>query len=433
VRQQPVGAQAFKGGKLLDTVFPDSSTRDHEGRYPMKTVLVVDDSDLVLEVVKKNLENAGYRVITRNKPSGSVAAILRDRPDVVLLDVNMPTLAGDTIANILSRVTQNQETLVLLHSSLSIDHLRSKALAAGAHGYIQKTESPTELVRRIEYWLNRSRRAVSSSKLQAAPSTGATAPSSGATSSGRLAAAPPAGASTGAASSTSSSSLAAAPPQGAATGRASASSSSRLAATPAAPARSSSSSSRWRAAPPVTAQPHTPAAGGAPAGARAAASSGVLRSPPTKTETSSPSGSGTPTSRNMRAAKPFMGGDRPKVLFVDDDWKMLSSYRTMVAGYLDADFVSSSDDAFNRILSDSPPQVIVCDIVMPGLSGADIYRRAVLLDPRWANRFVFVTGAASTPSVAEFLNTLDVRVFHKPVPTDRLLDTLKQMTEALRR
>jgi two-component system, OmpR family, response regulator len=398
----------------------------------MKTVLVVDDSDVVLEVVKKNLERAGYRVITRNKPSGSVAAILRDKPDVVLLDVNMPTLAGDTIANILSRVGQSQETLVLLHSSLPIDHLRSKALAAGAHGYIQKTESPTELVRRIEYWLNRPRRAASSHKLKAAPSTEASTPTSGAASSGRLAAAP-AGASSPAASPPSSSGVAAAPPVGADTGRAPASSSGKLAAAPASPTnRSSSSSARWRAAAPVTAHPHTPGAGGASTGARTAASPGALRSAPA-TEASSPSASGTPTSRNMRAARSVMGGDRPKVLFVDDDWKMLSSYRTMVAGYLDADFVSSSDDAFNRILSDSPPQVIVCDVVMPGLSGADIYRRAVLLDPRWANRFVFVTGAASTPSVAEFLNTLDVRVFHKPVATDRLLDTLKQMTEAQRR
>jgi len=105
----------------------------------------------------------------------------------------------------------------------------------------------------------------------------------------------------------------------------------------------------------------------------------------------------------------------------------------MVTGYLDAEFVASSDDAFNRLLSSSPPEIVVCDVLMPGLSGADIYRRAVLLDPRWANRFVFITGAASTPSVAEFLNTLDVRVFHKPVAADRLLDILKQMTEAQRR
>jgi CheY-like chemotaxis protein len=370
----------------------------------MKTVLIVDDSDVVLEVVKRNLENAGYRVITRNKPSGSVAAILRDKPDIVLLDVNMPTLSGDTIAKILARVSQNPETLVLLHSSLSVDNLRLKALATGAHGYIQKTESPTELVRRIEYWLHRSRHAISSSKLEAAAT--ASTPSSDASSSSRMAAAP------------------------------AASSSSKLAAAPASPPQegssSSSSSSRWRAAAPVTAPPQSPNTTPTTA-ARAAASSGSFRSAPNIAESSARGSSGTPTSRNMRAAKSFLSTDRPRVLFVDDDWKMLSSYRTMVAGLLDAEFVSSSDDAFNRLLSDSPPQVVVCDIVMPGLSGADIYRRAVLLDPRWANRFVFITGAASTPAVAEFLNTLDVRVFHKPIATERLMETLKQMTETFRR
>jgi len=381
----------------------------------MKTVLVVDDSDVVLELVKKTLERAGYAVITRNKPSGSVAAILRDKPDVVLLDVNMPTLSGDTIAKILGRVTQNPETLVLLHSSLSIDNLRQKAIETGAHGYIQKTDSPTELVRRIEYWLHRSRYATSSSKQEAASSTGG--PAAASSSSSRFAAAPNVG--------------------GSAPGHGGASSSSKLAAAPAAasvPAKGMSSSSRWRAAAEAVHVPNAPIASGSLTPARAAASAGALKSAPVVTDATTSSG-GTPTSRNMRAAKPTaFGSDRPaKVLFVDDDWKMLSSYRTMVAGFVDAEFVSSSDDAFNRILSDTPPLVVVCDVLMPGLSGAEFYRRAVLLDPRWATRFIFVTGAASTPTVAEFLNTLDVRVFHKPVATDRLLDTLKQMTEVQRR
>lgn len=384
----------------------------------MKTVLVVDDSDVVLELVKKTLENAGYNVITRNKPSGSVAAILRDKPDVVLLDVNMPTLSGDTIAKILARVSQNPETLVLLHSSLSIDNLRLKAIATGAHGYIQKTDSPTELVRRIEYWLHRSRFA-SSSRLEAEPVQGGG--SGEASSSGRFKAAPNVG-------------ISAAGPSAPGGGTPS---SSKLEAASSAAASSNptstTSSSKWRAAAAaVTGPPNAPISSSALAAARSAASSSALKSAPKVTDPAPPGG--TPTSRNMRAAK-ALGIDRQpaKVLFVDDDWKMLSSYRTMVAGYLEAEFVSSSDDAFNRLLSDTPPQVVVCDVVMPGLSGADIYRRAVLLDKRWANRFVFVTGAASTPAVAEFLNTLDVRVFHKPVATDRLLDTLKQMTEGQRR
>ena len=368
----------------------------------MKTVLVVDDSDVVLELVKKTLEGAGYSVITRNKPSGSVAAILRDKPDVVLLDVNMPTLSGDVIAKILGRVSQSPETLVLLHSSLSIDALRLKAIATGAHGYIQKTDSATELVRRVEYWLNRSKHAMSATRIEAAQPS----PSAGGTSSGRLVAAAPAAGTSPA-------------------GSGGASSSGKLdAGQPSSAGRTSSASSgNWRAA----------VAANAPGTAARAAASGASRVTPASTEGAATPGS--PTSRNIRAAKAVgSGGEHVgKVLFVDDDWKMLSSYRTMVAGLLDAEFVSSSDDAFNRILSDSPPEVIVCDVMMPGLSGADFYRRAVMLDARWARRFIFITGAASTTAVAEFLNTLNVRVFHKPISTDRLLDTLKQMTEGQRR
>lgn len=374
----------------------------------MKTVLVVDDSDVVLELVKKALEGAGYSVITRNKPSGSVAAILRDKPDVVLLDVNMPTLSGDTIAKILGRVSQNPETLVLLHSSLSIDSLRLKAMATGAHGYIQKTESPTELVRRIEYWVNKTRQA-SSSRLDAVTG-GPAATNASAPSSGKFAAAPIV---TADAPETSHSP-----------------SSSKIEAATS-PSATSASSGRWRAAP-ITSSGSS-SSGSLPA-ARPAASSGAFKAAPIINQAAVSPVSGTPTSRNMRAAKPaFSGAGLPKVLFVDDDWKMLSSYRTMVAGYLDAEFISSSDDAINRLLSDAPPAVVVCDVMMPGLTGADIYRRAVMLDAKWASRFVFVTGAASTPAVAEFLNTLDVRVFHKPISTDRLLDTLKQMTEGQRR
>jgi CheY-like chemotaxis protein len=371
----------------------------------MKTVLVVDDSEVVLELVKKALEGAGYSVITRSKPSGSVAAILRDKPDVVLLDVNMPTLSGDTIAKILGRMSQSPETLVLLHSSLSIDNLRLKAIATGAHGYIQKTESATELVRRIEYWMNKARQG-SSSRLDAATSAPAT--STGAPSSGKFAVAPVVGS---------------------APDTTHASSSTRI-ETAWSASTSSPSSGRLRAAPVA---PGSHSSGSLPA-ARPTASSSAFKAAPVINQSAPPHVAGTPTSRNMRAAKPgHPGAGLPKVLFVDDDWKMLSSYRTMVAGYLDAEFISSSDDAINRLLADSPPAVVVCDVMMPGLTGADIYRRAVMLDPRWAGKFVFITGAASTPAVAEFLNTLDVRVFHKPISTDRLLDTLKQMTEVQRR
>ena len=64
----------------------------------MPKVMIVDDENTVLEITGAVLEDHGYRVIKRESALGTSLAILREKPDVVLLDVNMPGLSGDRIA-----------------------------------------------------------------------------------------------------------------------------------------------------------------------------------------------------------------------------------------------------------------------------------------------------------------------------------------------
>src|SRR6185436_1914140 len=122
----------------------------------IQTILVIDDSDAVLDGCRATLERAGYRVITRNRPSGSITAILNEKPDLVLLDVNMPSLSGDAILKVLLKAHSFPETVVVLHSAMPLEKLRLKATASGAHGYVQKTDNANEFLRRIEYWIKRS-------------------------------------------------------------------------------------------------------------------------------------------------------------------------------------------------------------------------------------------------------------------------------------
>src|SRR5690349_23504351 len=100
-----------------------------------KTILVVDDSPVVLELTGAALEGAGYKVVLRSRGEGTVAAVLQERPDLVLLDVNMPRLSGDTIAVILAKTDPDKKTIVLLHSSLSPELLKLKVLQTGAQGF----------------------------------------------------------------------------------------------------------------------------------------------------------------------------------------------------------------------------------------------------------------------------------------------------------
>src|SRR6478735_4880157 len=126
-------------------------TRTSNGQPP--TILVVDDSDVVLTVTRTLLEASGYRVLTHSGPAGCVAVILQEKPDLVLIDVNMPKLGGETIVKLFGKAQPNSETIILLFSTLSADQLEQRARAAGAHGFIRKTEDSFELVRQVNRWL----------------------------------------------------------------------------------------------------------------------------------------------------------------------------------------------------------------------------------------------------------------------------------------
>jgi CheY-like chemotaxis protein len=119
----------------------------------LATILVVDDSDVVLAVTKTLLEAVGYRVLTHSGPAGCVAVILQEKPDLVLIDVNMPKLGGETIVKLFGKAQPNSETIILLFSTLPADQLEQRAQASGAHGYIRKTEDSFELVRHVSRWL----------------------------------------------------------------------------------------------------------------------------------------------------------------------------------------------------------------------------------------------------------------------------------------
>ncbi len=104
-------------------------------------------------------------------------------------------------------------------------------------------------------------------------------------------------------------------------------------------------------------------------------------------------------------------------LFVDDDASILRSYQRFFANKIDAAFVTSPIDALGRLHAGNPPSVVVADIVMPGMSGLDLYARAVSLSDGWRKRFVFVTGSDRFAAAGESWN---VPVLQKPVSIEKL-------------
>lgn len=247
-------------------------------------VLVIDDSEIVLESVRTTLEGAGFVVDTRNAAYGSAWEILARRPDVVLVDVNMPGLPGPEIVAIARSRSDLRDTRVLLFSSEPESKLESLTRECGADGWIRKTANHGELADWVRRWAGR----------------------------------------------------------------------------PAAPTR-----------------PSTP---------------------------------------------------ERRLLFVDHEPAALAFYRdTFRSRASEADFVGSGAEAWGSIISSPPPSLIVCEIALRGLTGPDLYRRALDRDPSWKDRFLFITGAASSLGwVAAFINGLGAPVLHKPISAAHLGDAVER-------
>ncbi len=112
-------------------------------------VLVVDDNEIELRVVRVVLEAAGFEVTILGSVFELSIVIKRDRPDVILLDVMMPALRGDRAAAILKQHGFSRDIPVILHSSKDEAELEAIATRAGVQGYVSKTGDFERLVAEI--------------------------------------------------------------------------------------------------------------------------------------------------------------------------------------------------------------------------------------------------------------------------------------------
>jgi len=102
-------------------------------------VLVVDDNEIVLELVRMHLEDKGFEVATAQSAFRLPQAIREAQPDVILLDVKMPALRGDMAARILKERTFSKHIPVVLFSDLDDRELTALVEETGAAGFVRKS------------------------------------------------------------------------------------------------------------------------------------------------------------------------------------------------------------------------------------------------------------------------------------------------------
>lgn len=118
-------------------------------------VLIVDDENDTVELLRYNLEKANYQPVIARNGEEAINAVQCHNPDVVLLDVMMPELNGWEVCRILRESSKGKSIPIIMLSALSEEDARIKGLALGADDYIAKPFSIRELLVKIRKYIDR--------------------------------------------------------------------------------------------------------------------------------------------------------------------------------------------------------------------------------------------------------------------------------------
>jgi len=123
-----------------------------QGDRVAKRVLVVDDEEWVVELVRRYLEGAGFRVTTATDGPSALARFESDRPDLVVLDWMLPGLNGPGVA---ARIRETSGVPIIFLTARTEEADRVKGLEIGADDYVTKPFSARELEARVRAVLRR--------------------------------------------------------------------------------------------------------------------------------------------------------------------------------------------------------------------------------------------------------------------------------------
>ena len=120
----------------------------------MATVLVVEDEGKLRELVRSDLDRAGFSVLSTGSGAEAVTMAAAAAPDLVVLDLGLPDVPGETVARELRAVAT---VPIVMLTAKSAEEDRIAGLEMGADDYVTKPFSPRELVSRIQALLSRTR------------------------------------------------------------------------------------------------------------------------------------------------------------------------------------------------------------------------------------------------------------------------------------
>jgi two-component system KDP operon response regulator KdpE len=139
--------------ELFDAYATEPSTQKCDRPMNNATILVVDDEPQIRRVLRATLSSNGYDVVEAKDGQEAIEMVIRERPDLILLDVNMPCMSG---LEACSKIRLSFEGPIIMVTVRNSEHDKVVALDSGADDYVVKPFAIGELLARIRAALRRS-------------------------------------------------------------------------------------------------------------------------------------------------------------------------------------------------------------------------------------------------------------------------------------
>ncbi|GAB3315717.1 response regulator [Haliea atlantica] len=112
-------------------------------------ILLIEDNEQNRYLATFLLERAGYQVVSAEDGAKGIALAKQLLPDLILLDIQLPTMDGHTVARVLREDVTLRHTPVVAVTSYAMAGDRERCLAAGCTGYIEKPINPATFIQEI--------------------------------------------------------------------------------------------------------------------------------------------------------------------------------------------------------------------------------------------------------------------------------------------
>ena len=115
-----------------------------------KRALVIEDNENNMELMTFILEANGYKTIRASTGQQGIELALREKPDFILLDIQLPDIMGTEVLQMLRDSEIGQNIPVIAVTSYAMAGDRERLLTAGCNGYIEKPIDPLVVVDQIK-------------------------------------------------------------------------------------------------------------------------------------------------------------------------------------------------------------------------------------------------------------------------------------------